>query len=206
MRGVEAGFAWTGPSAELTVTAFYNEIEDAIVNVTIGEGPGTFPVAGFVPAGGVLRQRMNAGTVEASGIEIAGQWRLDAVTLSGAVSGTDARMDGGGDAPQLTGLRPAQAPVWSVVAGVDWRASDRLNLGARVRHESRRFEDDLNSRVLDAATTVDAWAGWRATANTTLYVAADNLFDEDVATAVSGDGIIGYGAPRIIRAGVRFSY
>lgn len=206
LRGIEAGLAWSGAAASVTATAFYNEIEDAIVNVTIGEGPATFPVAGFVPAGGVLRQRANAGLVKAKGMEVEAEWRLGAVTLSGAVSATDARMDGGADAPQLTDLRPAQAPIWSLVAGFDWRASDRLTLGARARHESRRFEDDLNSRVLDAAATLDAWAGWRAADNTLLYIAADNVLDEDVATAVSGDGVIGYGAPRIIRVGLRLSY
>ena len=206
LRGVEAGLAWSGGRADVTATVFYNEIEDAIVNVTIGEGPGTFPVAGFVPEGGVLRQRRNAGVVEASGVEVEAEWRLETVTLSGALSATDARMDGGEDAPQLTGLRPAQAPVWSLVAGVDWRASDRMTLGVRVRHESRRFEDDLNSRILAAATTLDAWASWRATDHTTLYIAADNLFDDDMATAVSGDDVIGYGAPRTVRVGLRLTY
>ena len=81
-----------------------------------------------------------------------------------------------------------------------------MTLGARARHESRRFEDDLNSRVLDAATTVDAWASWRATEHTILYIASDNLLDEDVATAVSGDGVIGYGAPRTVRVGLRLTY
>ena len=154
----------------------------------------------------MLRQRRNAGVVEASGVEVEAEWRLETVTLSGALSATDARMDGGEDAPQLTGLRPAQAPVWSLVAGVDWRASDRMTLGVRVRHESRRFEDDLNSRILAAATTLDAWASWRATDHTTLYIAADNLFDDDMATAVSGDGVIGYGAPRTVRVGLRLTY
>ena len=82
LRGVEAGLAWSGGPVDLTATVFCNEIEDAIVNVTIGEGPGTFPVAGFVPAGGVLRQRRNAGTVEATGVEVEARWRLETVTLS----------------------------------------------------------------------------------------------------------------------------
>src|SRR5690606_17951699 len=65
LTGVEAGWAFTGARSSLAATVFWNRIEDAVVNVTIGEGPGTFPRAGFVPAGGVLRQRMNAGTIEA---------------------------------------------------------------------------------------------------------------------------------------------
>src|SRR5690606_5597939 len=128
----------------------------------IGEGPGTFPRAGFVPAGGVLRQRQNAGTIEATGIEISARQTLrGGLDLTGAVSITDARVDGGTSAPQLTGLRPAQAPIWSASAGIDWRASHRLSFAARARYESKRFEDDLNSRVLGAAVTMDVRADWR---------------------------------------------
>ncbi len=206
LRGIEAGLAWSGGALDLTATVFHNEIEDAIVNVTIGEGPGTFPVAGFVPAGGVLRQRRNAGTVEATGVEMEARWRLETVTLSGALSATDARMQGGTDAPQLTGLRPAQAPIWSATAGIDWRASDRLGLSARARYESRRFDDDLNSRTLDPALVLDARAEWRASTRTALYLAADNLFDEDVKVALTGDGVPGYGPPRTLRAGLRLTY
>lgn len=206
LRGVEAGLAWARGAGVFTATVFYNEIEDAIVNVTIGEGPGTFPLAGFVPTGGVLRQRRNAGTVEAVGAEFEAAWRLETITLSGGVSITDARMDGGTAAPQLTGLRPAQAPIWSAAAGIDWRITDRLALSARARYESRRFDDDLNSRTLDAAVPLDARAEWRAGERTALYVAVDNLSDADVEVSMTGDGVAGYGPPRTVRAGVRMAY
>src|SRR5690606_14112653 len=190
----------------LTATAFWNRIEDAIVNVTIGQGPGTFPRAGFVPAGGVLRQRMNAGTIEATGLEVDGRLDLSpALSLRAALSATDARVDGGASAPQLTGLRPAQAPIWSAVAGLDWRPSDRLTLAADLRWESRRFDDDLNSRVLDAAGTVDLRADWAVSPSTTLWLAADNLFDAEVEVSETGDGVAGFGPPRTLRVGVRLS-
>jgi len=206
LTGVEAGWAWASDRAALTATVFWNGIEDAIVNVTLAEGPGTFPRAGFVPAGGVLRQRRNAGTIEATGIEIDGRLDLgDAVSLRAALSATDARVDGGVQAPQLTGLRPAQAPVWSAVAGLDWRATDRLTLAADLRWESRRFDDDLNSRVLDAAGTVDLRADWAVSPSTTLWLAADNLFDAEVEVSETGDGVAGFGPPRTLRVGVRLS-
>ncbi|MBI2260258.1 MAG: TonB-dependent receptor [Caulobacterales bacterium] len=206
LSGVEAGWAWTGDRATLTATAFWTEIEDAIVNVTIGEGPGTFPRAGFVPAGGVLRQRMNAGTIEATGLEIDARLDLtEVLSVRGALSATDARVDGGALAPQLTGLRPAQAPIWSAVAGLDWRPVDRLALAADLRWESRRFDDDLNSRVLDAAATVDLRADWAVTPSTTVWLAAANLFDAEVEVSETGDGVSGFGPPRTLSLGVRLS-
>ena len=207
LTGVEAGWAWTGDRASLTATAFWNRIEDAIVNVTIGEGPGTFPRAGFVPAGGDLRQRMNAGTIEATGLEVDGRLDLtDALSLRAALSATDARVDGGAAAPQLTGLRPAQAPIWSAVAGLDWRPLDRLALAADLRWESRRFDDDLNSRVLDAASTVDLRADWSLTPSAAVWMAVHNLFDAEVEVAETGPGVVGFGPPRTLSLGISLSY
>jgi len=209
LQGVETGLSWEGSNASLGATVFWNRIEDAIVNVTLGEGPGVIPAlprGGFIPAGGVLRQRQNAGVIEALGIELNGEYRLDRVTLIGAVSATDAELDGGSAAPQLTGLRPAQAPVWSATAGLDWRATDRLMLSVRARYESRRFDDDLNSRVLDAALTADARADWRVSEGVGLYAALDNLSDETVPVSRTGDGVEGFSPPRTLRAGVSLTW
>jgi len=207
LQGMETGMSWESPATSIGATVFWNRIEDAIVNVTIGVGPGTFPRAGFVPAGGVLRQRQNAGTIDAVGVELTAEHRLgDRVSLDGALSWTEAEVDGGTAAGQLTGLRPAQAPEWSATAGADWRATDRLTLIGRVRYESARFEDDLNSRVLDAALTADARAEFEVRQGVVAYVAADNLFDAEVEVAESGDGIEGYGPPRTLRAGFTLSW
>ena len=207
LQGVEAGLNWDHDTTSLGATLFWNRIEDAIVNVTIGAGPGTFPRAGFVPAGGVLRQRQNAGTIEAVGVELTARHRVgERLSFDGALSWTDAEVDGGTAAAQLTGLRPAQAPEWSVSAGADWRIVDRLTLVGRVRYESARFEDDLNSRVLGAATTMDARAEFEVRTGVIAYVAADNLFDAEVEVSETGDGVAGYGPPRTVRAGLSLSW
>ena len=206
LSGVEAGWARTSERTSLTATVFWNRIEDAVVNVTIGAGPGTFPRAGFVPAGGVLRQRDNAGTIEAAGVEIDGRLELSGtLSLRAALSATDARLDGGASAPQLTGLRPAQAPIWSAVASADWRPLERLSLSAGLRWESRRFDDDLNSRVLDAAATVDARAEWAVTPSLALWAAADNLLDAEVEVSETGNGVAGFGPPRSLAVGLRLT-
>ncbi|QTC91440.1 TonB-dependent receptor [Brevundimonas goettingensis] len=209
LQGVETGLSWDRETTTLGATLFWNRIEDAIVNVTIGTGPGVIaalPRGGFVPAGGVLRQRQNAGTIEATGVELNAEQRLDRITLTAAVSWTDAELDGGTSAPQLTGLRPAQAPEWSATAGIDWRATDRLTLSSRARYESARFDDDLNSRTLDAALTLDARADFALRDGVSLYAVADNLFDEDVEVSQTADGIAGFGPPRTLRAGLTLSW
>lgn len=207
LKGVETGLAFERDGIRWGASVFWNQIEDAIVNVTLGSGPATFPRAGFVPAGGVLRQRQNAGIIDAWGVELTGALDLSsAVSLNAAASWTDAEIDGGSSAAQLTGLRPAQAPEWSATAGLDWRATDRLTLALAARYESSRFDDDLNSRVLDAALTLDARGEWAFTRNATLWMAADNLFDEDVEVSETGTGVAGYGPPRTVSIGLRLSY
>ena len=205
LQGVETGLSWQGGGTRLGATVFWNRIDDAIVNVTLGQGPGiiaALPRAGFIPAGGVLRQRQNAGVIDATGLELTAEHAFESVTLVGAVSVTDATLDGGAAAPQLTGLRPAQAPVVSATAGVDWRATGPLTLGARARYESRRFDDDLNSRVLGPAVTADVRADLQLRDGVVLYAAADNLFDREVAVSATADGVTGFGPPRTLRAGV----
>ena len=207
LKGVETGLAFDREGVRWGASVFWNQIEDAIVNVTLGSGPATFPRAGFVPAGGVLRQRQNAGTIDAWGVELTGALDLSsAVSLNAAASWTDAEIDGGSSAAQLTGLRPPQAPEWSATAGLDWRATDRLTLALAARYESSRFDDDLNSRVLDAAVTLDARGEWAFTRNATLWMAADNLFDENVEVSETGTGVAGYGPPRTVSIGLRLSY
>jgi outer membrane receptor protein involved in Fe transport len=203
LQGLEAGLSRKGAKGLVEATAFWNRIQDPIVNVTLGVGPGTFPIGGFIPAGGVLRQRQNAGTIDAVGLEGRAQRVVGTVTLSSALSVTDARMDGGASAPQLTGKRPAQAPIWSATAGLSAELTDRLTLASDLTWEGKRFEDDLNSRVLDPAWRLDARLDWRVKPLVTLYLAGDNLLDAEIQTSRTADGVAGYSAPRVVRVGLR---
>lgn len=204
LQGLEAGISGEG-AIRWTATVFYNRLKDPITNVTIGIGPGNFPTAGFVPAGGTLRQRRNAGEIEAWGLEgeasgAAGErasWRM-------AAAYTDAEVNGGVAARQLTGLRPAQTPRWTATAGVNWRPLEALSLAADARYESARWEDDLNTRRLGAGVQVDARAAWRLSPTLEAFVAAENVFDETLEVGETADGVESYSAPRTIRVGISF--
>ena len=207
LKGIEAGLDFDRRNLSFGANLFWNRIDDAIVNVTLAQGPGTFPRAGFVPAGGVLRQRQNAGTIDATGVELNLRWQaLDGLTLKGGTAWTNAKMDGGASAAQLTGLRPAQAPKWSTVLGADWQAMADLKLSLDARYESKRFDDDLNIRTLKAAWTIDSRAEWVFNEHATLWLAGENLLDEKIETSMTATGIAGYTQPRTVRAGVRLSY
>jgi vitamin B12 transporter len=204
LSGIEAGFGGDG-QVRWSGTAFYNWLKDPITNVTIGIGPGTFPIAGLIPAGGTLRQRQNAGEIKAYGFEgeVSGDFS-QAFGWRAAVAATHARVDGGVSAAQLTGLRPAQTPELTLTAGLDWRPVDQLTLNADVRYESSRFEDDLNSRKLRAGTEIDLRAGWRVAPNSEVYLAVDNLADSEIDVGQTADGVTSFAAPRSVRVGFAF--
>lgn len=204
LQGIEAAVGGRG-LANWSLGVFYNRLKDPITNVTICTGPCTSPIAGVIPAGGALRQRRNAGEIEAWGVE--GDASGDLGPRAGwraAMAYTDAEVHGGAAVPQLTGLRPAQTPKWTVTGGVDVRPMDALRLSADVRYESARWEDDLNSRRLSAGVQMDARAAWSLTARTEVYVAAENLFDERLEVGETADGVESYAAPQTIRIG--FTY
>lgn len=201
LHGVETGLSGDGV-VTWNLGVFYNQVRDPITNVTIGIGPGTFPVAGFIPAGGVLRQRRNAGQINAYGLE--GDVAADlspAWTVRAAFSATHARVDGGAAAVQLTGKRPAQAAALTVTAGARWRPLERLSLDADLRYESKRFEDDLNQRVLKPGTSLDLRAGWRLSPASEVYLAADNALNADLAVGQTADGVTSFSAPRTVYVG-----
>jgi outer membrane receptor protein involved in Fe transport len=190
--------AWTW-----SVGGFFNKISDPITNVTLGVGPRTFPTAGFIPAGGVLRQRQNAGQIEAYGLEAEAQTDLTpTLKVRAAISATRARVEGGASAPQLTGKRPAQTPEVTTIASLTWTPAPGLSLKGDLRYEGSRFEDDLNVRKLGPATSADLMARWQVAKGTDLYIAADNVTDAEISIGQTADFVDSYGAPRQIRVGI----
>ena len=202
LYGVEGGLGGQGRFS-WDADVFFNRLADAVTNVTIGKGPGSFPGAGFVPAGGALFQRQNAGTVNAWGLEADANYALaERFDLTGALAFTHARVDGGTAAPQLTGRRPAETPAVVVTADATWRAARRLTLSAELRYESSRFDDDQNTRKIDGGAGLGLRGEWRFTKDLAGFVAADNVTNADLQTGRSAAGVVTYDAPRIVRAGV----
>jgi outer membrane receptor protein involved in Fe transport len=202
LYGAEAGVGGQG-RLSWDADVFFNRLADAVTNVTIGKGPRSFPLAGFVPAGGTLFERENAGTVDAWGVEGDATYALgQRFDLAGAFAYTRARVDGGTQAPQLTGLRPAETPAVVATADANWRAAARLTLTAELRYESARFDDDQNTRLIAGGAGVGVRGEWRFTPDLAGFVAADNVTNANLQTGRSAAGVVTYDAPRMVRAGL----
>jgi vitamin B12 transporter len=205
LYGAEAAVGRDQGALTFNATVFVNQLKDPVANVTLGQGPATFPRAGFVPAGGFFIQRQNVGAINATGLEADAAYHLGApLTLRLSGDYTDATVYGGEANPQITGKRPAQTPKLTLTGGGDWTVVERVVFSAAIRYEGTRFADDQNTLVLPAGATVDLRLDWQATKNFGVYIAAENLTDTALATDETANFIRSYDEPRVIRFGLRF--
>jgi outer membrane receptor protein involved in Fe transport len=202
LAGAEAGVDYARGPIRLSLTGFVNRLNDAIANVTLGQGPSVFPGVGFVAAGGAFRQRQNVDAVKVHGVEASAEWTSGPWVIRGGVSLTHARMKASGAGALLDGLRPAQTPSLAGTLSASWQRGAK---GAEIvfRGVGSQFEDDLNSRSLKGATTVDAFASWPLTRGLQLIARVENLANELVMAGIGGDGAIERATPRILWVGLR---
>lgn len=206
LNGVEAGLDWR-PAAgvRFAVTVFANRLEDAISNVTLGAGPGTFPGVGFVAAGGAYRQRQNVEAIVSRGVEIDASLALGRWRLAAGYSFADAKVRASGTAVALDGLRPAQAPRHSASASLTWTMPRGAHASLALRYAGGQYEDDLNRQRIPDALTFDAFALLPLTRSLAVEARAENLTDARVVAGISGAGIVERATPRTLWLGLRWT-
>ena len=202
LAGAEVGIDYTKGPFTASLTGFANRLKDAIANVTLGHGPGTFPGVGFVGPGGTYSQRQNVDAVDVNGVEASLAWADGPWSARGGASFTRARMKGSGAAMFLDGLRPAQTPRFSGTLALGWQDGGK---GAQliVRRVGGQYDDDLNTDLLKAATTLDAFASWPVTRRLQLVARAENLTNALVMAGINGDRSIERATRRTLWIGVR---
>ena len=188
LEGFEAGIELTpNPAVALSLTAFDNRVKNAVANVTIAEN---------------LRQRRNIDAIQSRGLEASVSATLGAFSLDASAVWTDAEAKGSGFAAALDGNRPSQTPRFTGGATLSWTPADDWLLSATVRHVGAQFEDDLESNVLPAATTLDAFVQVPMTPSIAFVLRGENLTDETIVTR-NQSGSIDLGVPRTVWAGVK---
>jgi outer membrane receptor protein involved in Fe transport len=204
LTGAEIGLDWR-PAEALTLraTGYWNRLDGAIANVTIANGPGTFPGVGFVSAAGVYRQRQNLDAVEARGIEFDMRLSTGPLGLSASYSFADSRVEASGAAAALDGLRPAQTAQHQASTTLAWHRGD-LGASLTARYASPQYEDDQNSRELADALTFDAAATLPLTRSLSVEGRAENLADARVEAGISGPGVVERATPRTLWLGLRY--
>lgn len=185
-RGVEIAVRWRpAPGSTVSVTAFDMTLDDAIANVTLV---------------GTTRQRQNLDSLRSRGIEIdasldRGDWRL---ALSAAYA--DVALRGSATSAALTGLKPASVAPFQASATLGWRG-----FSATARYVAAQFDDDLNTRRLAPALTLDTVADVPIGRGFALFARAEDLFDARVEAAISAGGVVERAVPRTLWLGVRIA-
>lgn len=191
-QSAEAGVLVRHGTASVRLLGYWTRVDDAITNVTLG-----------ISSGRIERQRRNAGTIRARGVEAEGEWRPAGwASVAASLAFSDSRFIRS-EEPGLSGKRVAQVPRWRgtvsarltrgrAVASLDWRST-----GAQ-------FDDDQNRFELRAASVLDAYLGANLPRGVQAFVAAENLFDAEV--DVGRTPVRTIGTPRSIRAGLRLFF
>ncbi|HEX4667295.1 MAG TPA: TonB-dependent receptor [Chthoniobacterales bacterium] len=203
--GGETGIDWQATeSLRIAGTAFVNRLQDAVGNVTIGEGPGTFNPGGFIPEGGVLRQRQNIDLVVAPGFEASVAWQVHpSLRLRGSYVFTRPRVEQAADRA-LEGKLLAQTPENIFTGSIDWRPAAKWLVTAQARYVDRQFEDDQNSRVLAPFTTFDGAISYGFSAHLTAAIRIENLFNAEIENGKSAGDLVSIGGPRLISFGLQW--
>jgi vitamin B12 transporter len=205
LRGVEIGADFEKGGVTLSGTIFANRLNNAIANVGLGNGPGNFPGVGFVGAGGVFRQRRNLDAIDSKGLEIEAAYTVNLFWVRASYAFVDAQVKASGNAALLDGLRPAQVPRHFANLGIGYDgAKVRADLSGRF--VSGQFEDDVNSRHLGGAFTIDGGLHYRLGTKIELELRGENLFDAQVDAAIAADGVIERAMPRTIWVGIALDF
>jgi outer membrane receptor protein involved in Fe transport len=183
------------------VTAFWNDVQDLVANVTLTT---RLPDC---PAGTTCRQRQNLDLARIRGVETelelrpARDWRI----IAGYIF-TDTEVI---DAPQqraLEGKRLAQVPRHGASLTVRYDNPALFTVAATARFVGRQFEDDLNTLPLGSYVLLDLFVSRRIARWGEVFAGIENLLDTTYSTGRTSEGVVSIGAPFLVHGGVRLQF
>ena len=203
----EVGAEWRKGKLDLNLLAFGARLEDPVANVTLAQGPGTFPLFGTLAAGATGLERLNLGRIDTQGGQFSAQWRQsDEWEINLSVINEQATVEEAAVAPHLVGRTVPEVPRWNASLGVTWHPVPRLHVDLRVARVSSQYDDDQNLLPLAAATVVDASARLKVARHAEIFLSVDNATDTLVETAHSATGVFNVAPPRMVDGGARLSW
>lgn len=188
LAGAEAGAVFSTPRITARSVLFWMEVDRNVANVTLSVTPGL-----------ITRQRRNLGRTRSRGLELESTARLGGRwTLSGGYLLSDATVENG----DLEGLRIPQVPEHQASLQLRFFDPGMGTLGLQARWTGDQFDDDRNQLPLESFVTVDALVSRPLVRGLEIFVAGENLFDEEFETGRTPVRTLG--PPRSVRVGVRF--
>jgi iron complex outermembrane receptor protein len=180
LGGDVGGQLLLGGAGSLQLGAFWNVLEDPIVNATLLQAR----------ADGATRQRQNLGRARIRGLEASLDVRPTAYLMA-SVSYTlvDARVTAAAD-PDLVGKRLPQDPVHRGRAALAV-THPRFQATVALRLQGAQFEDDLNRLGMGGHALVDLSAAVPIGRGFSWIAAVENLLDQDYLVGRAGVDTVG---------------
>jgi outer membrane receptor protein involved in Fe transport len=196
LTGVEGGVLTQFARTSVRATAFVNNLEGAIANVTLSQ-----------TATQIVRQRQNSDTIRANGLELETDTRITGtLSASAQVVFTSSHFRGSIATPALKDNFVPQVPKVQGGVSLTWAEPRWFTAATQVRFSGKQFDDDLNT----PAFVLKKYAVWDATVSRSIvralhaYIAVENILDTEFDTARTPLRSIGW--PRTTRAGVRVTW
>ena len=196
LTGVEGGVLTQFNRASIRATAFFNDLDGAIANVTLSSTPQA-----------IIRQRQNSDTIRATGVEIELDTRLsNTLSANGQIVLTSSHFRGSVATPAIADNDVPQVPKWQGAFSLTYAEPRWFTVGTQVRFSGEQYDDDLNTEafILGAYAVWDATVSRAITRGLNAFVAIENILDEEFDTARTPIRSIGW--PRTIRVGARISW
>ena len=201
LTGGEAGVRQRLGPVDARVTAFWSQVQDQILNVT------TATPLFDCPAGTTCRQRRNVELTRIRGVEGEVEARpTRELRLLVGHAYTDATVLESHNQRALEGKRLAQVPEHVTTGSVRWEHPDWLSVQVTARFVGGQFEDDQNTLPLGRYATADVHLSRAITKWGTVFLAVENITNEEYSVARTSEGVVSIGTPRIVRGGVRLTF
>jgi len=203
----EVGIDWRQGPLKLALTGFAARLDNPVANVTLAQGPGTFPLFGALPAGSIGQERLNLGRVDTRGLQVGAEWSpLESLTLTLSAIDETAAVESAPVAPGLVGKTPPEVPRWNASLGIVWHPLRRVYATVRARSCALQYDDDLNQLPLAGYTTVDASIRFVLSVNAEVFASVENAANARIETAHSALGVYNIAPQRVAGAGARLSW
>jgi outer membrane receptor protein involved in Fe transport len=193
VTGADVGVHLHRQNLMFQVRLFRMIVDDAIANVTLSATPSL-----------ITRQRQNLGTTRSRGVEL--EARLRPTPAGEMILGyllADATVSAFAPEPEMEGRWVPQVPRHQLSAGGSW-SGDRTTIGLQTRWSSTQFDDDRNQLRLSSYFLADLFASYAIRREIEMFVAAENLFDQEY--EIGRTPVSTIGPPRSLRLGIRAAW
>jgi outer membrane cobalamin receptor len=207
--GVEMGADLSlGESVLARVTAFWNQVRDAIVDYTVGTSTSAGQViepCGAMPKDQVCRQRRNVHGLRTAGLESELEYHpTPSWSLWGSYTFNPTRISAPGQ--EIDGVVARGAARHAATAVVTYDNPALASVTLEERYVASRSDDDLNTIRLKSFLVTGVRLNRRLWRQSSAYVKVENLFNAEYPITRAANGLVEVGAPRWVTVGLRAAW